>query len=99
MSEITTHGAVRSRAATSSTSSGSSSRRRCRKLISEVQDQELKEPSRATSEQTRRHVSNVEDVFEIFGEDPEAEVCLGFEGLTKEHEKLVEETSADLSMS
>jgi len=41
-------------------------------------------------------VSNVEKVFDIIGEEPEMEVCLGFEGLTKEHAKMVEETSADL---
>ena len=65
-------------------------------LISEVQDQELKDALESHLGETRRHVSNVEQVFEIFGEEPEAEVCLGFEGLTKEHAKLLEETSSDL---
>ena len=39
---------------------------------------------------------NVEQVFELLGETAKAEPCLGFEGLKKEHEKLVEEASADL---
>ena len=39
---------------------------------------------------------NVEQVFEIFGETPKAEPCLGFEGLKNEHAKIVEEASDDL---
>src|SRR6478736_1730893 len=65
-------------------------------LISEVQDEELRDALKAHLDETRRHVSNVEQVFDIVGEEPEMEVCLGFEGLTKEHAKMVGETSTDL---
>jgi len=65
-------------------------------LIGEVEDAEFREALEAHLDETRRHVSNVEQVFEIIGQEPEAEVCLGFEGLTKEHAKLLEETSPDL---
>ena len=66
------------------------------KLISEVRDGEFRSALEAHLEETRGHVSNVERVFEMLGEEPSAEKCLGFEGLTAEHEKMVEETSSDL---
>ena len=39
---------------------------------------------------------NVESVFESLGEEPELEPCLGFKGLKKEHEKMVDETASEL---
>ena len=66
------------------------------KLISEVKDDEFRSALEDHLRQTKKHVSNVEQVFELLGEDPEAEVCLGFEGLTKEHARMVDETSAEL---
>lgn len=66
------------------------------KLIGEVQDDELRGALEDHLEQTRGHVANVERVFELLDEEVETEVCLGFEGLTKEHAKMVEESSADL---
>ena len=66
------------------------------KLISEVEDDEFRSALEDHLTQTKQHVTNVEKVFEIMGEDAEAEVCLGFEGLTKEHAKMVEESSSEL---
>ena len=66
------------------------------KLISEVQDMEFREALESHLEQTRGHVSNVERVFKMLGEEPSAEKCLGFEGLKAEHDKMLEETSRDL---
>jgi ferritin-like metal-binding protein YciE/nicotinamidase-related amidase len=66
------------------------------KLISEVQDDEFRTALEEHLSQTKRHVRNVERVFELLGEEPSAERCLGFEGLKAEHEKMVEETSDDL---
>jgi len=66
------------------------------KLISEVQDDEFKTALEEHLSQTKRHVRNVEQVFELLGEEPSAEMCLGFEGLKAEHEKMVEETSEEL---
>ncbi len=65
-------------------------------LIGEVRDEELRSALETHLEETRGHVRNVEQVFEIFGETPKAEPCLGFEGLKNEHAKLVEEASDDL---
>jgi ferritin-like metal-binding protein YciE/nicotinamidase-related amidase len=66
------------------------------KLISEVQDDEFRTALEEHLSQTKRHVRNVERVFELLGEEPSAEKCLGFEGLKAEHEKMVEETSDEL---
>jgi ferritin-like metal-binding protein YciE len=66
------------------------------KLIGEVQDQEFRKGLEKHLEQTRSHVENVETVFEQLGEQPKPEECIGFEGLTKEHEQLAGEVSHDL---
>jgi ferritin-like metal-binding protein YciE len=66
------------------------------KLISEVQDDELRSALEEHLNQTKNHVTNVERVFELFGEEPKAETCIGFEGLKSEHQKLVEESASDL---
>ena len=66
------------------------------KLIGEVTDDELRKGLERHLEQTRSHVENVEAVFELLGEQPTAEECIGFEGLKKEQEKLVEEASENL---
>ena len=66
------------------------------KLIDEVQDAELKTGLKAHLAQTRQHVSNVEQVFELLGETPHEEECIAFEGLKKEHEEMVKESSSYL---
>lgn len=62
-------------------------------LIGEVQDEELRKALESHLEETRTHVENVEKVFELVGETAEVEPCIGFEGLKKEHEKLVDESA------
>ena len=66
------------------------------KLIGEVQDAEFKKGLEKHLGETRQHVKNVERAFRSLDEEPKAEPCLGFEGLKKEHDKLMEETSASL---
>jgi ferritin-like metal-binding protein YciE len=66
------------------------------KLIGEVQDEQFRSGLESHLRQTRKHVSNVERVFEELGESPETEECIGFEGLKSEHEKLIEEASPNL---
>jgi ferritin-like metal-binding protein YciE len=66
------------------------------KLIGEVSDEEFRSGLESHLEQTRGHVANVEQVFEIFGEEPEVEKCIGFEGLKAEHDQLVEESTSSL---
>ena len=66
------------------------------KLIDEVTDDEFKSGLQNHLKETRQHVTNVEKVFEIFDEEPHAEECVGFEGLKKEHDELVEKSSSSL---
>ena len=66
------------------------------KLVSEVTDEELRDALEQHLEQTKRHLRNVEKVFEELGESPHAEQCIGFEGLKAEHDKLLSESSPDL---
>lgn len=66
------------------------------KLIGEVSDEEFKSGLESHLEQTRQHVVNVEKVFGLLGEEPEVEKCVGFEGLKKEHDQLIEESSSTL---
>ena len=66
------------------------------KLISEVTDEEFRDALEEHLEQTKRHLRNVEQVFEELGETPHAEQCIGFDGLKAEHDKLLAEASADL---
>jgi ferritin-like metal-binding protein YciE len=65
-------------------------------LIGEVSDEEFKSSLRSHLKQTRQHIANVEKVFELLGEDPEVEKCVGFEGLKKEHDQLIEESASSL---
>ena len=66
------------------------------KLIGEVTDEEFTSGLEKHLEETRQHVSNVEQVFEIFGEEPHAEECVGFEGLKKEHDQMIGKASSSL---
>ena len=66
------------------------------KLIGEVQDDELRKGLESHLEQTRQHVTNLEQVFDSLGEEPQAEKCIGFEGLKKAHDQLLEEAGPDL---
>ena len=66
------------------------------KLIGEVQDTKFRKGLEKHLEETRAHITNVEQVFDELGESPKTEECIGFEGLKKEQEKLADEASEDL---
>ncbi|HSK15858.1 MAG TPA: DUF892 family protein [Gaiellaceae bacterium] len=66
------------------------------KLVGEVQDAELRKGFERHLDQTKGHVTNVEQVFDALGEKPEPEECIGFQGLKKEHDQLLDEASSDL---
>jgi ferritin-like metal-binding protein YciE len=62
------------------------------KLIDEVQDEEFRSGLEKHLEQTKQHVTNVENVFQIMHE----EECIGFEGLKKEHDELLKQATSSL---
>jgi ferritin-like metal-binding protein YciE len=66
------------------------------RLIGEVQVQEFRRGLERHLEQTRGHVTNVEQIFDTLGAQPQAEKCIGFEGLKQEHDDLTSEVSPDL---
>jgi ferritin-like metal-binding protein YciE len=66
------------------------------KLIQEVRDPDFRKGLERHLEQTRGHVTNVEQVFDLLGAPPEAEKCIGFEGLKKEHDELTSEVDESL---
>ena len=66
------------------------------KLIDEVRDEELAAGLKNHLQETRKHVKNLEQVFELLGEEPHEEECIGFEGLKKEHDELTSQTSTSL---
>jgi ferritin-like metal-binding protein YciE len=65
-------------------------------LIEEVESKKFRNGLSRHLKQTRAHVTKVEKVFKLLGEEPEAEKCLGFEGLKKEHEELSSEADHSL---
>ena len=65
-------------------------------LIDEVSDEEFKSALESHLEQTKQHVSNVENVFQMLGEEPHEEECIGFEGLKSEHDELLKQASSSL---
>ena len=66
------------------------------KLIDEVKDDELRSGLETHLEETRGHVENVKKVFGELGETPKPEPCVGFEGLKKEHDELLQKVSPEL---
>jgi ferritin-like metal-binding protein YciE len=59
------------------------------KLIDEVGSAAFRKGLERHLDQTKGHVTNLEQVFDLLGEEPKAEKCIGFKGLKEEHEELV----------
>ena len=66
------------------------------KLMEEATDEQLRKGLEKHLRETRSHVENLEAAFEKLGEEPTSEECIAFEGLRKEHEQIVGETSPEL---
>ena len=62
------------------------------KMISAATSVALKEAIKSHLEETKGHVSRLEQIFELIGEKAIAKKCDAMEGLTKEAEGIVEET-------
>lgn len=66
------------------------------KLMGEVTDEEFRVALERHLDETKQHVSNLDEVFSLLGETPHEEKCIGFEGLEAEHEKMTQEVTRDL---
>jgi ferritin-like metal-binding protein YciE len=63
------------------------------KLQREASDEELALGFEEHLEQTRQHVKNVEQAFEMLGEKATAEKCPGIDGIKQEHDDFVAKAS------
>jgi ferritin-like metal-binding protein YciE len=59
------------------------------KLQEEASDDELAQGFGDHLEETRQHVTNLQQAFEELGEPAKAEKCPGIEGIKKEHDEFV----------
>ncbi len=68
------------------------------KLAQEVNDEEFTEALQKHLDETKEHVSNLEQVFQEIGMPPKGEKCPGIDGIKKEHDTFIEENdpSGDL---
>jgi ferritin-like metal-binding protein YciE len=63
------------------------------KLQEEASDEELASGFAEHLEETRQHVKNLEQAFDVLGEPAKAEKCPGIEGIKKEHDDFVSNES------
>jgi len=61
------------------------------KLAEEATDDTLKSGFEKHLEETKQHVENLEQVFDLLGERAKAEKCPGIDGIKAEHDKFVQE--------
>jgi ferritin-like metal-binding protein YciE len=66
------------------------------RLQQEARDEKLTQGIKKHLDQSRKHVENVEKVFEEFGAQPESRPCPGIEGIKKEHDESVGEVSPQI---
>jgi ferritin-like metal-binding protein YciE len=62
------------------------------KMKKAATNEELQDAFEEHLEQTREHVSRLEEIFGLLGEKPQAKKCDAMEGLTKEGEGIIEDT-------
>lgn len=62
------------------------------KMQKAATNEELKDAFAEHLEQTKEHVTRLEDIFGLLGEKPQAKKCDAMEGLTKEGEGIIEDT-------
>lgn len=61
------------------------------KLAKNAETQDLSEAFTNHLEETKNHVSRLEEIFESLGENPKGKKCVGMEGLIKEGSEVMEE--------
>ena len=59
------------------------------KLEKEANDRELAKGFKAHTEQSKKHVQNIEKAFKALGERPTSERCPGIEGIRAEHDEFM----------
>ncbi len=65
------------------------------KMLENATDDKLRVLLETHMEETRQQISNLEQVFEAAGEQPERQTCSGAKGLIEEATKMMEEAGTD----
>ncbi len=65
------------------------------KMLQNATDEKLRALIETHMEETRQQISNLEQVFEAAGEQPERQTCSGAKGLIEEATKMMEEVGSD----
>jgi ferritin-like metal-binding protein YciE len=68
------------------------------KLAEEASDGELSRAFTSHLRETEKHVTNLEKVFTKIGKSAQATPCPGIEGIKKEHDEFVQETTTSSKM-
>jgi ferritin-like metal-binding protein YciE len=66
------------------------------RLQQEAKDEKLAQGFKKHLDQSRKHVENVEKVFQDFGAQPESRPCPGIEGIRREHDQSVGQVSPQI---
>lgn len=61
------------------------------KLVKNSETEELSEAFSNHLEETRNHVTRLEEIFESLGENPKGKKCVGMEGIVKEGAETIDE--------
>ena len=61
------------------------------KLVKSSETQELSEAFSNHLEETKNHVTRLEEIFESLGENPKGKKCVGMEGIVKEGAETIDE--------
>jgi ferritin-like metal-binding protein YciE len=64
-------------------------------LANEISNSEFKEKIRHHLEETKQHVTNLERVFELLGEEPKPDKSHAVDGLVAQHDKVVKNIETD----
>jgi ferritin-like metal-binding protein YciE len=64
-------------------------------LSDQIKDGDFKGDVKHHLEETRRHVANLERVFELLGEEPKADKSHAVDGLVAQHDKVVKHIESD----
>jgi ferritin-like metal-binding protein YciE len=64
-------------------------------LANEIKNSEFKEKIRHHLEETKQHVTNLERVFELLGEEPKPDKSHAVDGLVAQHDKVVKNIETD----
>jgi ferritin-like metal-binding protein YciE len=66
-------------------------------LQQEANDEKLADGFKKHLDQSRKHVENIEKVFQEFGAQPEARPCPGIEGIKREHDQNAPEVAPQMA--